>query len=237
LNLSTSSTSRDVFVTGATGYVGRRLVAALVRRGHQVRALVRPESIGHVAAGAEEVVGNALNASTFASAVTASDTLVHLVGTPHPSPSKAAEFRRVDLPSILASVEAARLAGAAHLVCVSVAHPAPVMHAYIAARSAGERAIAEAALTATILRPWYVLGPGHRWPYALVPFYAIARLIPSTRESAQRLGLVTLSQMVNALVRAVENPPKGGRIRIVEVPEIRLKQCTGHGDAETRRQF
>jgi uncharacterized protein YbjT (DUF2867 family) len=221
LTASTSSTSRDVFITGATGYIGRRLTDVLLARGHRVRALVRPESAGRARFGATTVVGNALDASSFAAAVTAADTLVHLVGTPHPSPSKAAEFQRVDLPSILASVEAARRAGAAHLVYVSVAHPAPVMHAYIEVRSAGERAIADASLTATILRPWYVLGPGHRWPYLLVPFYAVARLIPSKREGARRLGLVTLPQMVNALVRAVENPPRAGSIRIVEVPEIR----------------
>ena len=221
MNFSTSSTSRDVFVTGATGYIGRRLTAALLARGHRVRALVRPESADRAAAGAETVIGNALDASTFVKAVTASDTIVHLVGTPHPSPSKAAEFRRVDLPSILASIEAARQTGAAHLVYVSVAQPAPVMHAYIEARSAGERAIAQAGLTATILRPWYVLGPGHRWPYLLVPLYAIARLIPSKRESALRLGLVTLQEMVNALVRAVENPPPAGQIRVIEVPQIR----------------
>jgi len=209
-----------VFVTGGTGYIGRRLIEALLARGHRVRALVRPESAGRVPAGAITVVGNALEASSFAAAVTPADTIVHLVGTPHPSPSKAAEFQRVDRPSILATVEAARRAGAAHLVYVSVAHPAPVMHAYIEARSAGERAIADAGLTATILRPWYVLGPGHRWPYLLIPFYAVSRLIPSKRESARRLGLVTLPQMVNALVRAVENPPRPGQIRILEVPDI-----------------
>jgi hypothetical protein len=49
----------------------------------------------------------------------------------------------------------------------------------------------------------------------------MARLIPSKRETARRLGLVTLSQMVTALVRAVENPPPAGQIRIVEVPQIR----------------
>jgi len=210
-----------VFVTGATGYIGRRLIDSLLARGHRVRALVRPGSAGRVPAGAATVVGNALDASTFSGAVTAADTVVHLVGTPHPSPKKAAEFQRVDLPSILASVEAARRGGARHLVYVSVAHPAPVMQAYIEVRSAGERAIAEAGLTATILRPWYVLGPGHRWPYLLVPFYAMARLVPSKRESARRLGLVTLPQMVGALVRAVEDPPPAGQIRIVEVPDIR----------------
>jgi uncharacterized protein YbjT (DUF2867 family) len=183
---------------------------------------VRAESAGRVPAGATRVVGNALDAATFASALTAADTVVHLVGTPHPSPKKAAEFRRVDLPSILASVEAARRAGAQHLVYVSVAHPAPVMHAYIEVRSAGEHAITEAGLTATILRPWYVLGPGHRWPYVLVPIYALMRVIPSKRASAERLGLVTLRQMVDALVRAVEHPPAAGDIRVVEVPAIRL---------------
>jgi hypothetical protein len=43
--------------------------------------------------------------------------------------------------------------------------------------------------------------------------------LPSTREGANRLGLVTLEQMVRALVQAVETPAQG--VRIVEVPEIR----------------
>lgn len=82
--------------------------------------------------------------------MTPADTIVHLVGTPHPSPAKAAEFRAVDLPSIHASVEAASAAGVSHLVYVSVAHPAPIMKAYIDVRSAGESAIAAAGLTATV---------------------------------------------------------------------------------------
>jgi hypothetical protein len=47
-----------------------------------------------------------------------------LVGTPHPSPARSAEFQRVDLPSIRAAVSAAHAAGVFHLVYVSVAHPA-----------------------------------------------------------------------------------------------------------------
>jgi hypothetical protein len=59
--------------------------------------------------------------------------------------------------------------------------------------------------------------------------YAIARLIPSGRQGAERLGLVTLQQMVDALVGAVETPPAPGQIRIVEVPGIRSGSVTGHG--------
>ena len=93
------------------------------------------------------------------------------------------------------------------------------MHAYIAARSAREQALIESGIHATILRPWYVLGPGHWWPYALLPFYKMAELIPSTRESALRLGLVTIAQMTNALAWSVENPATGARV--IEVPQIR----------------
>ena len=211
---------RDVFVTGSTGYIGTRLIPALVAREHRVRGLARAQSVGRVPAGAVAVVGDALDSHSFVAALRPSDTLVHLVGTPHPSPAKAAEFLRVDLASVQAAAMAAREAGVAHFVYISVAQPAPVMAAYVAARKAAEQAIADAGLAATVLRPWYVIGPGHRWALLLVPLYALARLIPAWREGARRLGLVTLDQMVDAIVRAVEDPPGSGIRRIVEVPRI-----------------
>ncbi len=145
--------ARDVFITGGRGYVGGRLISSLLARGHRVRALARPQSADRVPAGAVPVVGNALDAGSFVSAVRPGDTFVHLVGTPHPSPSKAQEFLRVDPPSVRAAVAAARRAGVGHFVYVSVAQPAPVMKTYIAVRAAGEKAIREAGLTATVLRP------------------------------------------------------------------------------------
>jgi uncharacterized protein YbjT (DUF2867 family) len=214
-------TPRTVFVTGGTGYVGRPLVERLVARGHRVRALARPRSAARLPDGAEAVLGDALDARTFADAVAPADTLVHLVGTPHPSPSKAAEFRSVDLASLAASVEAACDAGVRHLVYVSVAHPAPVMRAYVAARIEGERLVRASGLAATVLRPWYVLGPGHRWPLALVPLYALAERLPRFRDGARRLGLVTHARMLAALVEAVEHPPPAGAVRALDVPDIR----------------
>ena len=209
-----------VFVTGGTGYVGWPLINALSERGYNVLALVRPGSEAKLPSRVLPVVGDALDASTFANAIPRGATLVHLVGTPHPSPAKAAEFRRVDLASIRATTTAAEQAGLGHLVYVSVAHPAPVMRAYIAAREEGEALVEASGIPATILRPWYVLGPGHRWPYFLVPLYATLRWLPASRDGAERLGLVTRRMMVAALVRAVQTPPAAG-VRIVEVPEIR----------------
>jgi uncharacterized protein YbjT (DUF2867 family) len=207
-----------VFIAGATGYLGQRLAAELARCGHRVSGLVRPGSERKLPAGCTPLVGNALDAATFQYKFGPADTYVQLVGVAHPSPAKVRQFREIDLVSCEQSVVAAIANQIKHFIYVSVAHPAPAMHAYIEVRSKCEETIRSSGLNATILRPWYVLGPGHYWPYLLKPGYWLARQIPSMRESAMRLGLVTLEQMLAALVQSVESPTIG--IRIMEVPEI-----------------
>lgn len=211
--------SNNIFITGGTGYIGKELIRVLLKKGYKVRALVRPGSGHKLPPGALAVMGDALDPRSFVEQIAPAETLIHLVGTRRPNPLKARSFRNVDLVSIQATVSAAIEADIKHLIYLSVAQPAPVMRAYIAARKAGETLIGGSGIPATILRPWYVLGPGHRWPYVLIPFYKLLERIPAMREPAQRLGLATLQQMVNALIHAVENPPRKGA-RIIEAPEI-----------------
>ena len=199
--------------------MGLELIGELMQRNAEVCALVRPGSERKLPSQCEFAVGNALDPAAYARNLRADDTVVHLVGVSHPSPWKGEEFQKVDVASVRAVVPTASAVGVKHFVYVSVAHPAPMMKAYIAARMACEEMIRGAGLNATILRPWYVLGPGHRWPYLLIPFYKLFENLPSKRESALRLVLVTRRQMVNSLVKAVENPATG--IRIIEVPGIR----------------
>lgn len=209
-----------VFITGATGYVGSRLAPLLLARGHRVTALVREASRNKVPKGCQIAIGDALDGASYRHFLAGADTFVQLVGVAHPGPAKARQFVEIDLKSGLEAVRIASATGISHFVYGSVAHPAPAMKAYIHVRSQCEQAIVDSGLNSTIIRPWYVLGPGHRWPYLLVPFYKIAEAWPRTRATARRLGLVTLRQMVNALANSVDNPTQG--IRIVEVPEIKM---------------
>jgi uncharacterized protein YbjT (DUF2867 family) len=106
-----------------------------------------------------------------------------------------------------------------HFIYVSVAQPAPAMKAYSGVRAQGEATLRDAGINTTVLRPWYVLGPGHRWPLLLVPFYWLAEWFPATSEGAKRLGLLRLDEMIAALAWTVENPAAG--MKILAVPEIR----------------
>ena len=208
-----------IFITGATGYVGARLIPLLLERGHDVTTLVRESSARKPVAGCRVVVGNPLDAESFAESVRGHDTLVQLVGVPKPSPWKGPQFRAIDGPSAMAAIHAAASTGVQHYVYVSVAHPAPIMRDYIAVRRDCEEALRRAGLVATILRPWYILGPGHWWPLALLPVYRMLERVPATREAAMRLGLVTIREMVAALLWSVEQPPV--KTRVIDVPEIR----------------
>jgi uncharacterized protein YbjT (DUF2867 family) len=215
-----------VFISGVTGYLGHALVPLLRRRGSEVRAVARAGS--SVPEGCNAITGNALQSATFAAHVQGCDTYVHLAGARHPAPWKGAAFESIDWVSLGASLDAVEGSSVRHFVYVSVAHPAPIMKDYIAVRMRGERAIREAGIPATILRPWYVIGPGHRWPVVLLPVYHLLELIPATRPGALRLGLVTLAEMAVALDRAVAGTPAG--ISIVGVEDIR--KTGGQADRE-----
>ena len=225
--LSATAAMRQVLVTGGTGYLGRAAIPKLIERGHRVRALVRAGSERKLASGCEAVIGDALDARSIAAALAGCDTLVQLVGTPKPAPWKAESFRAIDERSCLAALEAAREQSArggpsVHFVYLSVAQPAPVMKAYTAVRARCEAAIRASGLDATFLRPWYVIGPGHRWPIVLAPIYGLLGALPATHASAERLALVALDDLVEALVHAVETPITG--VKVIDAPAMRSRR-------------
>lgn len=208
-----------VVITGGTGYIGQRLIPKLVDEGFHVRAIVRKGSETKVPSGAQIVVGDVRDRASIASHLLPGSIVVQLVGTPKPSPKKAAQFEALDYVSAHECLEAAKAVGVRHFVYVSVAQPAPIMRAYVDVRRRVEEEVIASGIPHTFVRPWYVLGPGHRWPYLFIPMYWVFHALPSTRDGAKRLGLVTLPQMLNSLVWSVETA--GSESRTLNVVDIR----------------
>src|ERR1700747_2518712 len=111
--------AHSVFVTGSTGYMGTRLIPLLRKRGHEIKALVRAGSQNKLPPSATGVVGDALQMDSYTEYVRGSDTFVHLIGVPHPSPAKAKQFHDIDLGSIRVAVKVARDVGVGHFVYLS----------------------------------------------------------------------------------------------------------------------
>src|SRR4051812_27633481 len=113
---------RQVFITGATGFMGQRLVPLLLERGHTVKALVRKGSEAKAPAGTAIVVADPLETDSYTKAICPADTFIHLIGVAHPSPSKAEQFREIDFVSAQVAIESAKEAGVTHFIYLSVAH-------------------------------------------------------------------------------------------------------------------
>lgn len=212
----------QIFITGGTGYLGRRLIPMLLQKGYKVKALARKGSEQKLPPGCIPVVSDPFDANAFARHVERGSTFVQLLGVSHPGPSKKELFYKIDFASVSASIVAATQAGCEHFVYVSVAQtPTSVMHDYQVCRAKCEKMITETKLKATIIRPWYIIGPGHYWPLFFLPLFKFLEIIPGTSKKAKALRLVYLNQMLNTLVYAVEHPPE--EVRFFEIADIRKR--------------
>jgi len=183
---------QSIFITGGTGYIGSRLIPLLAQRNHSVRALVRNGSEGKLPSDFRTIEGNALDESTFVDKIqppTRSSSLSASRIPAHPR-VKVPRDRSCLGPRLRGSC---RTSGRPSFLYLSVAHPAPTMKDYIVVRCEGESLLKTSGLNATILRPWYVLGPGHRWPYLLVPFTGCSN---DYLERVQQLNVLASSPSV-----------------------------------------
>lgn len=131
-----------ILVTGATGHIGRELVARLDRTGAAMRLFVRdPARAADLPASAERVVGDVADPAALRAACAGIDSLFLLV------PGLAVEPARH-------AVAAARRAGIRHLVLVSsynvLGDPMPAMGRWHHER---EQIVGGSGISATILRP------------------------------------------------------------------------------------
>lgn len=137
-----------VFLTGATGFVGRPFAALLNARHVHVTALPRPE-------------GDLLTPATYAAALRGADTVVHLAAVTGRAPD--AEYARVNVQGTTALVRAARDAGVSRfLFCstIAVTFPDRRHYPYAISKAEAEAVVADSGLRWTTVRPTIVAGPG-----------------------------------------------------------------------------
>jgi len=107
-----------VFITGGTGYLGRRLIKILADKGLKVTALVRSQSVNKLPPGCSFVIADPFDWMSYVDSVPRGCIFVHLLGVSHPGPKKKQQFLSVDLASLRESVQAAVEAKCVSTLCI-----------------------------------------------------------------------------------------------------------------------
>lgn len=108
-----------VLVTGATGYLGRRVAACLASAGHEVRALARPGHEGRVPQRCRAVPGDVRDVPSLRQALEECDALVHLAALVKMWVPDRREFDRINVEGLAGALRAAEDAGVRRIIYTS----------------------------------------------------------------------------------------------------------------------
>jgi nucleoside-diphosphate-sugar epimerase len=225
-----------VLVTGASGFIGSAVVAALARDGYAVRAAVRRPHLSFPD-GVEVVQHpNLAEAFDWQPLLQGVDQVVHLAGIAHTGRGvDRASYDRVNRQATAQLATAAAQAGVKHLVFVSSIRaqcgpaadhalterddPAPA-DAYGASKLAAEEAVRSSGVPFTILRPALLYGPGVKGNIALLARAAATRLPLPVKDFSNRRSLLGIDNFISALAFVLATPATIGETYVVADPGI-----------------
>ena len=196
----------QVLVTGATGFLGRRVVAELLARRHQVRCLVHSPGRERLLAGWDVDIhyGNIMDTESISQAMYDVQSVVHLVGIIRAR--RGLSFDHVHRQGTANVAEAASGGGAREIIYVSALgathNPA---YPYLHSKYQGELRIVNSGISYTILRPSVIFGPGDEFLTALAGLVRLGPVVPVIGSGRNRLQPVALDDVAHCIADSVGN--------------------------------
>jgi uncharacterized protein YbjT (DUF2867 family) len=204
-----SPVAQRVFVTGGTGFVGKRVVRALLAHGFLVRCLVRPGS-EHDLKGFESidrVPGDALKPDGLAPSVEGCSALIHLIGIIRENRGRGITFERVHAQATRDMLALARAAGVRRYVQMSaLGSRAYARSRYHRTKWEAEEAIRASDLEWTIFRPSIIFGPGDAFVSTLARMVKRLPVVPVLGDGRYRLQPIPVEQVAEGFARALRAP-------------------------------
>ena len=197
-------------ITGASGFLGRRLAVALAADGFAVRALVRRPTPTPAwgKAPVETVTGDLADAEALVRLTAGAEVVVHVAGAVKATTEAA--FMSVNADGARAVAESSSRAGARMVLVSSLSAREPQLSPYAASKRAGEiaaQAIVGEALS--VVRPPAIYGPGDAATLDLFRTAAFSPILPIPDSPDARLALAFVDDVAAAIVvlaRAPQGP-------------------------------
>jgi NADH dehydrogenase len=209
-----------ILVTGATGFVGRRVVAALASRGHPVRALVHTPSRASVLSHLDVEVahGDVLDAPTLEAACEGVDGIVHLVAAIRETRER--DFRTTNHQGAKNLLEAAVSAGVGRIVYASAlgAMSDPYFR-YMYSRWMAEQEVARSGIPYCIIRFSVAFGDGDEFFNAIAAQVKLSPFVPSPGDGRARFQPIAVQDVARCLTASVERDDLLGSTLEVGGPE------------------
>jgi uncharacterized protein YbjT (DUF2867 family) len=204
-------------VTGATGYVGSRLLRRLVAEGRPVRALARrPEALGDV----DVVRGDLLTGSGLEEALDGCSTAYYLVHSMEPAAGNG-DFSGRDRQMATAFGEAAAHAGVERIIYLGGIVPTDRgLSPHLRSRLEVEEILLDAVPGSTALRASIVIGAGSSSFRILVRLVERLRVLPLPNWRHNRTQPIDERDVIEFLARTPRVPEAAGRSLDVAGPDV-----------------
>lgn len=209
-------------VTGATGYVGGRLIERLVSEGRQVRALARDPSRFEPVGGVEAVAGDLVRDTGLDSALDGVETAYYLVHSmERATDASDGDFGARDRRAARNFARAAGAAGVERVVYLGgiVPQDAPTS-AHLGSRLEVEQILLEAVPAATALRASILIGAQSSSFRILVRLIERLRVLPFPAWTGNRTQPIFERDAIEYLARTPQTPEAAGRSLDITGPDV-----------------
>ena len=207
-------------ITGATGYIGSRLLRRLVADGRPVRALARQPERLEALPGVEAVQGDLLSGAGLAGALDGCRSAYYLVHSMEAG-SNGAAFAARDRQAAEAFGRAAAAAGLERVVYLGGIAPASgASSPHLRSRLEVERILLDAVPASTALRASIVVGAGSSSFRVLVRLVERLRVLPMPAWRENRTQPIAERDVIDILARAPEIAAVAGRSLDVAGPDV-----------------
>jgi NADH dehydrogenase len=202
-----------VAVTGANGFVGRHVVAQLLVRGHDVRALIsqRPGAERELpeSAGAKLDVRRAdvRDPKSLRGAFDGIDAIVHTVAVPTERKQKFAEVNVAGVAHVVAEARAAGVGRIVHMGALRADPASP--YPYLRSKGQGEALVTGSGIPHVVLQPSLLFGEGDDF-FPRLAFSLMFPVVPVPGDGKARFQPIHIDDIVQALLAAVERPEISG---------------------------